>query len=1292
MRAGENRKTRWLLCCACLALYLLLGGQALAVEEVTARLRLAWGSGSDTLQRWTGDVTCTGGQLSELEPLGLEADEAAALRLDSSRIVIAPLVKRSFDGCDVTVRAPVDARVRITLRSDQSPESREIEVGLSEILAGQISEPLDEFGSFFLAHRSPGDKLRVIPPKDSLVFSPGESWTLRLRPDLAKEVRSGAVLLDLKLHAYKDDTILWQASQLVEGGSARELAFDINCPLAENVYRVSIQARLQPGFAGRFVPWQNTKAFASREVEFVVIDPAAKLPELVDQWQMVLSINPANPSWWQRLPSWAQVSRITGKPAGAIGNIKPVVRPIPGGDLLELPPQGDSAEPYWQAFTLPVKESGKPHLIEVEYPTGAEQHLSISVVEPDAAGRVTRPNVDAGIFSLQSEERLDGQTSVHRIVFWPKSDSPQLLLVNRHETLPAQFGKLRLLRHDDQAAVNGSESQTAETNRLIASYLAKPTLAQQFGAAGILDPSSGLSVDGWKTFLDAANRYAQYLKLCGQNGALVTVAADGSTLYPSQLLRPSPKYDTGLQASAAQDPIRKDVLELLMRVFDREGLQLVPTVQFATPLPKLEALKQSSDSNSPGIELINHTGLSWQQHYETADGLGAYYNLLNPNVQQAMVDVVAEIGQRYQHHQAFRGVAIQLSGRGYATLPGLSWGLDDQTMSQFQAETGASVPGSGDQRFIERARSLVGPNLSQWQEWRNGRITRLYSQTAGELQAIRSDLKLLLTTEELFEGERQRQRLRESLTESAQLGEILVEHGLNLAELQQNEQITVLNPYRLGSSSELHRQALDLRQNVAAEQGELVAAGSNNGALVYTLPQQLRLTSFDAKSPFGAERCYLSLASVSLPAEHALRKQIVTELTRGEVQTFVFGGTAQPLGHHDRLRNTFSILGQLPAGGAQVRSMQNQPIFLKVYRQGDTTTVLLANESPWPITATLPIHAEADTRWTALGMPSANIAESLPTSAGEFLAGDHSWELTLEPYDVMAWKFHDGEIRIDDPVVQSPELAITALQNAIVEIESRAKNLEIQRPYNQMHNPSFELMESDQTIFGWQTRSGVQNSIQIHPGTAHSGDNSLLVRCDAESNVAVESHPFPMPKTGQLAVALFLQVQEMGPESKVYVAIQDAREESNYQQYAQIPVEQISTSDWSRFEFPVDDVPLTDRGELRVVIHMVGEGTMLVDDVELSDLRFDNARRGALVKQIYAARTALEDGKIVDCQRLLEDYWARYLREYVPPVVAAPPALAQQPEEIEPTIEQATEAESPGITDRIRGWVPSIWR
>ena len=76
----------------------------------------------------------------------------------------------------------------------------------------------------------------------------------------------------------------------------------------------------------------------------------------------------------------------------------------------------------------------------------------------------------------------------------------------------------------------------------------------------------------------------------GYGGLMLSVFADGSTIYPSAVVEPTPRYDTGTFLAGGQDPMRKDVLEMLLRLFDREGLSLVPAVEFASPLPELEAV------------------------------------------------------------------------------------------------------------------------------------------------------------------------------------------------------------------------------------------------------------------------------------------------------------------------------------------------------------------------------------------------------------------------------------------------------------------------------------------------------------------------------------------------------------------------------------------------------------------------------------------------------------------------------------------------------------------------------
>src|SRR5690606_37620498 len=140
----------------------------------------------------------------------------------------------------------------------------------------------------------------------------------------------------------------------------------------------------------------------------------------------------------------------------------------------------------------------------------------------------------------------------------------------------------------------------------------------------------------------------EYLSTEGYNSLLLTVFADGSTIYPSELLEPTPRYDTGVFFSSGQDIQRKDVLELLYRLFDRAGFVLIPQLQFSTPLPALERQLAAQGSDAHGIELIGRDGRTWRESRPIRRGLAPYYNPLHPAVQSAILEVVRELVDRYK--------------------------------------------------------------------------------------------------------------------------------------------------------------------------------------------------------------------------------------------------------------------------------------------------------------------------------------------------------------------------------------------------------------------------------------------------------------------------------------------------------------------------------------------------------------------------------------------------------------------------------------------------------------------
>ena len=84
------------------------------------------------------------------------------------------------------------------------------------------------------------------------------------------------------------------------------------------------------------------------------------------------------------------------------------------------------------------------------------------------------------------------------------------------------------------------------------------------------------------------------------------------------------------------------------------------------------------------------------------------------------------------------------------------------------------------------------------------------------------------------------------------------------------------------------------------------------------------------------------------------------------------------------------------------------------------------------------------------------------------------------------------------------------------------------------------------------------------------------------------------------------------------------------------------------FEYQINDLPLADLGPLTIRFEHTGRGNVWLDDVVISDLYFSENERKELSRLITQAHFALTEGKFVECGRLLDGNWPRFLQRYVP--------------------------------------------
>ena len=107
---------------------LLLAATTVAAEPDDSaaqpvRLRFEWGGGSARL--WSGLLEISEGRFERPVSLGVEADEPGTIWIDGRAVWIQRRTAGVYDGFDVTVVAPADARLSMTLQSTGHTPARE---------------------------------------------------------------------------------------------------------------------------------------------------------------------------------------------------------------------------------------------------------------------------------------------------------------------------------------------------------------------------------------------------------------------------------------------------------------------------------------------------------------------------------------------------------------------------------------------------------------------------------------------------------------------------------------------------------------------------------------------------------------------------------------------------------------------------------------------------------------------------------------------------------------------------------------------------------------------------------------------------------------------------------------------------------------------------------------------------------------------------------------------------------------------------------------------------------------
>lgn len=1217
-------------------------------EPIELRLRVAWGGGAD--RAWQATCRVEGGKLFDVTGVGREPDDPGSYDLQDGQVKILQTRPRSYSGMDVHVAGTKDSQLIVELSPrDRPAATKRLSAKLSELLQQSPSLELDDQRNRLIVSRSPGDRLRVTFDRDHLVFAPGAEFTFDVEPHWTGFEAGTMLRLKTQLLRARSEEELWRNEVDLRVGDdgvlARPEPLVVKLPTTEGTY--DIELTLAPRRLPGSLAVALSRAAVQRTIQVTVVDDQPPPPDRT-AWRSLGEIDPTHgpfgegtnlkwTDWLKRLP---QLKWTAGFTQGPLGNGRATRIDHHGRPLVQLAPEG------WQAYPLPIQRINEPHQLELEYPSDLAQTLAISIVEPNAAGKVVPIGIDSGLDVQDPPPGEPTKIRKHRLTFWPRTKTPLVLLANRRTDRAAVFGKLSVQAGPARLPPvprSGRSTQVGE-QRLNAAFFDRPIFPECFGAGKELDPSREGTWDDWATFLEGGKRLVEYLHYAGYNAAVVTVACEGSTLYPSRQWEPTPKYDSGAFFTNGADPVRKDVLEMLLRLFDREGLVLIPAIQFASPLPELERLRRAGGSEATGVELIGPDGVSWSARHETNQGLAPYYNPLDPRVRRAMSAVVAELEERYSQHESFGGLALQLGPDTYMQLPGEAWGIDDATIERFSAAERVRVPGLGPMKYAQRGEYLTGDARQKWLAWRNRELAATFQQLQGTLARRNAKLKLFLASADLLTSDSLQAHLRPALPSRPQWDVALSAVGID-PELYRGEQVVMLRPQRSAPLVSLAAQGPNLEAQRSTVADRLFAGDAAAGVHWYHEALPFALPSFDAVSPFGPENTRTWLVTHASAGGAASRMRLAHSLAASDVQYMFDGGWMTPLGAEDEVRSIHEVFRHLPRERFETarppESTRTQPLVVRYLHAGQQTYLYVVNDSPWSVQGQIELRSPGEFRAASLGGTERPVVER--TAEG------WRWKLRLEPYDVQAVLLTAPRVTVADwQTIVAPQL-VAQLAQRLQDIRTRANRLRSPQPYDVLRNPGFESTAKDGTLH-WLHAQGKGISVQVDKTAAHGGSQSLRIKSD-EGVVWLRSPPFATPATGRLAVWAWMRVDKPESQPPLRMAIEGRLDGRTYYRFATVGGGRSTSplnAQWTQYWFQIDDLPTSGLTDLRVGFDLMGAGEVCLDDVQIFDLWFYDNERDDLIKNIGLADFNLTSGQLADCQRFLDGYWPRFLKQHVP--------------------------------------------
>ena len=1269
--------------------------------------------------------------LSGWRLLSPDADALQRMHSTQQGITIHQQQPCVLDGVEVSVGNWRSARIVVDLVPDERlEEATHVEVAVSELINAPTQQALDADANRLSIKRAPGDELRLVLDGGA-VRRPGETLRMEIHPLLSSRA-PGATTVEFKVHIKSAPdgeevftrTMLLQektapaasTNDAVVGRPAQEfgaVTVEMPLPAREGVWDISMEVVERGGLR-----W--SRPLATRTLQVVTVTAAAAKPAPPEEWRAVYELDPASPRLMERLrrlpgmgrpatvampqvpmpaltlpkmslstaamPRLPSVSAVVPRLTGLLSMGHSALESHPAGPMLRLTPARSVEEPSWEGIVIAGAQPGLPYAVEIEYPLDQQAVLGVTVLEQ--VGAEVKATFQGG-FAVEGavEPGTSGDSSPtavgrHRCVFWPHTRTPLLLVSNASPRTAALFGRVSILAGPTQLApLPDGVAQPPHARRIYA-YIPDPEFSG-FGGSLRVDPATGRTVADWQTFLAGARTQAAWLAAQGAAGAMVGVYGDGGAIWPSALTHAAPRWDSGGSFEAALDPAPKDVLQVVCRVYERQGLRLVPAITCNGPLAQVEKQLHEAPTETDGLFCIGRDGRPGRGEPGAS---GRRYNILDPRVQEAVAELVAELADRVSDSPAVDGLALVMPHDGWLHLPGVAWGLDDVTFARFLEAAGpatadlakATLAQSGpEQRFALRANLVEGVLREPWLAWRVGVVARFHARLADMLAQRNPTWTLSVVPTTLFSVGDLAARFRPVLnTEPSDAG-LYREIGIDPQQLTTHPQVVFVAPHVHGAMVDMvERSSLQAANKSIATAAAAVPVG-RRAVVAVEIPGELDLRTVMPHGPFGSAAAPAAVRVHTARMGAAHRRLLTEALVQGDAETAYDMGLLFQRVMPESQREARAFQSMLPQPMPRVEAA-DVPLIVRAAMGSEGLRVVVANA------CTAPCRVMLSFKGTPTGILDAVDRRSVA------LDPSGTATLKLAPWEARTLVVAGVQQVATSKVSFEPAVG-QAIRNQLDGLRRRRSSLELPVPLAVLDNPSFELPENGGAIPGWDLLEPQRGRLTLVGGSPQGGARGAGLS-STNGLATLRSNPFPSPATGRISIAVWLRVADGEGQPPLRIALEGVQNDREYYRFAPVGRGENAMPlgpQWSQFVLQVDDLPTQGVESLRVRLDLLSGGSVQIDDVRVFDLAFDESQRVQLSKMLALVDHHLAAGEWGACLGELDTHWPEFLRAFVP-AASSPAAVADAPPPAGQNagLEKAAPQPAPrtSVLERVRRW------